>query len=168
LAIILLINTFNKSLLGKTKIPARDWLPNRSSVYKITKTFYSETGSFFTHNKTYSVHKVRFTCKTTNNGIIVRRNTVLHRRTIKSLQLTRTIGSNDGREVHQRSDHVMTPVGLEVVHFDAFQYWRHDDGLSGNDYKDIIYTNSIRKQIFQANAIARTNNTTVPINQIIF
>ena len=45
---------------------------------------------------------------------------------------------------------MMTPVGLKVVHFDAFQYGRHDyDGLPGNDYLDIINVNAKQKKIIQ-------------------
>lgn len=42
--------------------------------------------------------------------------------------LTRTVGTDDGRKVLQGTDHVMAPVGLEVVHFDAFQHGWHFDG----------------------------------------
>lgn len=46
------------------------------------------------------------------------------------LVLTRTVGSDNSCKVLQGADHMMAPVGLEVVHFDRFQHgWHFSNSL---------------------------------------
>lgn len=47
--------------------------------------------------------------------------------------LTGTVGTDNGREVLKGPDHVTAPVGLEVVHFDAFQHGWHGERSMGHD-----------------------------------
>jgi len=73
---------------------------------------------------------------------------------------------------------MMTPVGLEVLHFDTFQYRRHDyDGLSVNDYLEYFAHNKrkyhiviIKKHLFKTNAVTHINHTecfrTLKINNL--